>query len=691
MKRLVIALLTLFCFSYISHAQERIERHVPPEGLVKSIDMPLSWEDKNTLLLYSGTMQKPSFYKENIRTGKREAVERPSSIPTDLDGWNLDKEAKNPTLSPDGKRVAFTLHNDLYTKEIETGNTTRHTFDGSQTVLNGWASWVYYEEILGRASRYRSFWWSPDSRRIVFFRCDDTNVPMFPIYVADGQDGYLEETRYPKAGEENPQVQIGILDMEREGHIVWADFDPTADQYFGKPYWTPDGETLLVQWMNRKQNVLKLYALSPDNGKGAIMYQEEQETWLNWIDNIHFLQKGFLVVRDFEKWQHIYYGTTEGKPFVRLTDGENWGLTFHGTDPKEQYVYYSARRDVSTRSHVYRTPITQARKDIGNRVQPLTEGDLHYANVLFSPDYAHFVAVGSNASTPSQLMLFSTKKGYLRTLADAKGDAYDKERAAGNVPVSEMHYLTTEDGFTLPAVITWPLHMEEGKKYPVLVNIYGGPNSGSVMDRWVSPAGKYHWAKEGVIQIAMDHRGSGHCGKEGLDMMYRKLGKWELHDYKLWIDYLRETGKANEKKVGITGFSYGGYITALAVCTAGDYFPYGIAGAGVFDWIFYDTHYTERFMDTPQNNPEGYKNASVLEHCETYATHGPSVLLITHGTSDDNVHYQNAVRLVDELMKHNKHFQFMIYPGARHGYRGYQGVFSAAEETAFWTRYLLGE
>ena len=189
----------------------------------------------------------------------------------------------------------------------------------------------------------------------------------------------------------------------------------------------------------------------------------------------------------------------------------------------------------------------------------------------------------------------------------------------------------------------------------------------------------------------MDHRGSGHCGKRGLDMMYRNLGKWEVHDYKLWIDYLREKGCADPGKVGITGYSYGGYVTALAVCTAGDYFPYGIAGAGVYDWMFYDTHYTERFMDTPEDNPEGYKNGSVLEQCGTYGSFGPSVLMITHGTSDDNVHFQNAMRLTGELMKTNKHFRFMMYPGQRHGYRGYQGTFSAAEEMAFWTRYLLGE
>jgi dipeptidyl-peptidase-4 len=691
MKRILVSLIFSVLLLLPVGAQERAVREAAPQDLVKSLEMPLFWENDRTLVLYSGTMQKPSYVQEDIFTGERKQREQPQRRQAGLSDQELDEHAKNPTLSPDGTQVAFTLNNDLYSKELATGKLIRHTYDGSPTVLNGWASWVYYEEILGRGSMYRSFWWSPDSRRLVFFRSDDTHVPMFPIYVADGQDGYLEETRYPKAGEANPTIQIGIVTVEEGSPIVWADFDPAADQYFGQPFWTPDGKTLLLQWMNRTQNRLKLYAVDPETGKGDVIYTEEQETWLGWIETPHFTKTGFLMVRDFEKWQHIYLYAYKEKTTTRLTDGPNWGIIVHGTDPEENYVYYSARREMSTRSNVYRVPLKQQNNRKGSVVQQLTPGDLHYTNVQFSPGFTHFTALASNVSTPSRSVLFGVKEGLMRVLDDAKGPAYDTELAAGNVPVSEMHFLTTEDGFTIPAIITWPLHREEGKKYPVLVNVYGGPNNGSVMDRWVAPAGKYHWAKKGVIQVTLDHRGSGHCGKRGLDMMYRKLGTWEIHDYKLWIDYLRNTGSVDEKRVGITGYSYGGYVTALAVCTAGDYFPYGIAGAGVFDWMFYDTHYTERFMDTPQNNPEGYKNASVLEHCSTYGTFGPSALLITHGTSDDNVHFQNAMRLADELMKHNKLFQFMLYPGARHGYRGYQGAYSATEETAFWTRYLLEE
>ncbi len=691
MKRLMIPLFFSLLLTLSAAAQERVIRETPPEGLVKTFEMPVSWADARTLLLRSGDRQQSKYLAEDIVTGKRTPSEPPALPSGKSDSYGLDEKAQNPTLSPDGKYVAYTLENDLYAKELKTGNNRRFTYDGSPTVLNGYASWVYYEEILGRSSNYRSFWWSPDSRRLAFFRCDDTNVPMFPIYVADGQHGYLEETRYPKSGDTNPQVKIGIVSLEDHSEIVWANFDPAADQYFGQPFWTPDGESLLVQWMNRDQNRLKLYAVDPGKGTGKVIYSEEQHAWLDWIAAPLFTENGVVMVRDFESWQQIYLCSTDGNGFRKLTNGNNWGIVLHGTDPKGENLFFSARREISTRSDVYSVPIETGKNEKEPNICRLTSGVYHYTNVSFSPDYKHFTALFSNVSTPTQAALFSVKKGLVRILGDSKGEDYDRLLNEGNVPRSRMHFITTEDGFILPAVITFPLEMEEGKKYPVIVSIYGGPDNGSVMDRWTSPASKYHWAKKGVIQIAMDHRGSGHCGKKGLDMMYRNLGKWEIHDYKLWIDYLRENGQADPGKVGITGYSYGGYMTALAVCTAGDYFPYGIAGAGVYDWTFYDTHYTERFMDTPKDNPEGYKNGSVLEQCGTYGTFGPSVLMITHGTSDDNVHFQNAMRLVNELMKTNKHFRFMMYPGQRHGYRGYQGTFSAEEDLAFWTRYLMEE
>jgi dipeptidyl-peptidase-4 len=691
MKRFINSLTFFSFFTLAAFAQERMVREIPPEGLVKAFEMPFAWADARTILLRSGDRQQSKYLAEDIITGKRTPSEPPALPYGKAADYGLDENAQNSTLSPDGKYVAYTLENDLYTKELATGNIRRFTFDGSQTILNGYASWVYYEEILGRSSNYRSFWWSPDSRRLAFFRCDDTCVPMFPIYVADGQHGYLEETRYPKAGDTNPQVRVGVVSLEENSEIVWADFDPSADQYFGQPFWTPDGESLLIQWMNRDQNRLKLYSVNPSDGTGKIIYSEEQTAWLDWIAAPIFFDNDIIMVRDFESWQQIYMCSTDGSEFRKLTDGNNWGIVLHGIDPKGKNLFFSARREVSTRSDVYTVPLEPVKNVNKPGIRRLTSGDYHFTNILFSPDYKYFTALFSNVSTPTQAALFNVKKGLVRILGDSKGDEYDRLLSEGCIPQSQMHFITTDDGFTLPAVITFPIEMEEGRQYPVIVSIYGGPDNGSVMDRWSSSAMKYHWAKKGVIQIAMDHRGSGHCGKRGLDMMYRNLGKWEIHDYKLWIDYLREKECIDSGKVGITGYSYGGYMTALAVCTAGDYFPYGIAGAGVYDWSFYDTHYTERFMDTPEDNPEGYKNGSVLERCGTYGSFGPSMLMITHGTSDDNVHFQNALRLVNELMKTNKQFRFMMYPGQRHGYRGYQGVFSADEDLAFWTRYLLTE
>lgn len=691
MRRFAVPFMITLLLPLVSMTQERINTETPPVGLVKPLDVPVAWKDVRTLVIRSGDQRQTSFYLEDIVTGKRIPTENPGLWRADTTRYGLDDQALNPVRSPDGKYVAYTMNNDLYAKELATGKVRRFTHDGSKTILNGYASWVYYEEILGRSSNYRSFWWSPDSRRIAFFRCDDTHVSMFPIYVADGQYGYLEETRYPKAGGENPQVKIGFVTIEDQEGIVWADFNPVEDQYFGQPFWTPDGTALLVQWMNRDQNTLKLYSVDPLDGSGKIIYREDQPAWLEWISEPVFWGNGVLMVRDFESWQQIYFCSLDGKDLRKLTEGRNWGMILHGTDPRGDYLFFSARREISTRSDVYRIPLSGTKRKKDPSIRRLTTGEYHNTNVLFSPDSRNFTVLCSNVSTPSRSLLYNVDKGLVRQLGDSRGDVYDLEMERGNVPVSEVHFLTTEDGFTIPAIITWPIDMEKGKKYPVLVNVYGGPNNGSVMDRWVSPASKYHWARKGVIQITMDHRGSGHCGKKGLDMMHRNLGKWEIHDYKLWIDYLRSLGCADNHRTGITGYSYGGYVTALAVCTAGDYFQYGIAGAGVYDWDFYDTHYTERFMDTPQDNPEGYRNASVLGHCGTYGTFGPSVLFITHGTSDDNVHFQNAMRLVDELMKKNKHFRLMMYPAARHGYRGYQGTFSKAEEIAFWTHYLLEE
>ena len=693
MKQILLISAALFAWATVGNAQTPQKAQELPKDVTKSLMRPFQWKDANTLLLAQYEWGRDMTYYE--MTVKPFAV-TPGQAPEkhgDRPDYGLDKEAKNPTPSPDGKWVAYTYKNDLYAKNLETGNVVRHTTDGSEVILNGWASWVYYEEILGRGSRYCSFWWSPDSRTLAFFRCDDSNVPMFPIYVSEGQHGYVERTRYPKAGDPNPTVRVGLVPADGSGSVVWADFDEKEDQYFGQPYWTPDSGKLWLQWMNRDQTQLKLYAVSPKDGAKEVVYEENQTTWLDWIASPKFVDQGLLMVRDVAKWQQVYFCPWDGSGVKCLTSGHNWGLSILDVDAKANVLYYMARGEISTRYDVYAVNMPFGKKKAKDTApRRLTKGDYSYSGVSFSPDFKYFVATRSNVATPTVTALYDVKTGTEKVLDDSKGPQFETAQANGLIPKTEMHFITTEDGFTLPATITWPLQMDPNKKYPVIVSIYGGPDAGTVMDAWASPERNFFWAQKGVIQVSIDHRGSGHCGKAGLDMMHRCLGKWEMHDYKLWIDYLRTFPCVNPAKVGITGYSYGGYITAYAVITEGDYFPYGIAGAGVYDWTLYDSHYTERFMDTPQDNPEGYKNGSVVRNAEQYGTEAQhSVLYLTHGTSDDNVHFQNSVQLVDALMKNNKHFDYMLYPAARHGYRGYQSAFSNREDIDFWTKYLLDE
>lgn len=582
---------------------------------------------------------------------------------------------KTPVLSPDGNWVAFTRDNDLYALEVATGREVRYTFDGSEVVKNGYASWVYYEEILGRGSNYRSFWWSPDSRHIAFFRSDDTPVPVFPIYNARGQHGYVEYTRYPKAGDPNPEVNVGIVAVEG-GPVAWADFNPKADQYFGQPFWRPDGSGLLVQWMPREQDNLKLYEVNPLNGSKKEVYDEKQPTWIDWIGEIHWLKDGrFLLVRDFDGWEQIYLHHADGSLQKKLTNGRKWKTEIVKIDEGEQKVYFTSCGEWSTRTDFYSVRFN------GKDQRRLTFGEYTHKNISLSPGNSYFITFYENVSTPPRAAVVHIKSGRVREIADADVPEYDPDRYAR----TEILRLKTPEGFDLPAYVTWPYPLEEGKKYPVVMQIYGGPNAGTVSDRWTS----LQYRKENnCIRIAVDHRGSGHCGKVGMNYLHRNLGKWEMEDYIAWVKLLRTYPCVDSTRVMISGGSYGGYITALALTYGGEYFQYGYAQYGVMDWRLYDSHYTERYMDRPQDNPQGYQAASVLTYAGRYQTHGPSMLRIVHGMMDDNVHVQNSIQLVDTLQHLNKTFELMLFPNERHGWMGVKGEFTSGEIQRFMERHL---
>ncbi len=560
----------------------------------------------------------------------------------------------NPTISPDGKWIAFTRNNNLYAIEISSEREVQFTSDGSRVIYNGYASWVYFEEILGRASRYKAFWWSNDSRRICFMRFDDSKVPEFPIYYAEGQHGFLEMQHYPKAGDNNPLVRIGIVSVDKPA-VVWSDFDQKADQYFGTPLWAPSGE-LWVQWMPRSQDTLKVFAVDPERGTKKEIYEETQKTWIDLDDTkrIDFLQNTFILKSDKSGWAHLYFHDMAGKLLNPITQGNFTVSSIEKANQKAKLIYFLARKENSARFDLYKVGFD------GKGLTRLTFGAYTHA-IQSSPNMKYFISTYSNISTPPKMALFDGKGTLIRELGDSKGEAFDTY----HLPKTELVRVKSQDGlFDLPMTITYPLNFDANKKYPVLVSIYGGPHAGTVYDAWKSTVEvTAWWAKEGIIQVAMDNRSSGHFGKQGMNFIYRQLGKFEIEDYMQCARWLKEKSFVDGSKICIIGSSFGGYITCMALTYGASEFTHGIAGASVTDWRLYDTHYTERFMDTPLENPEGYKNTAILTHVEKYK----GLLRIVHGTTDDNVHMQNSIQLIDKLQDLGKHFEFMLYPGERHG------------------------
>ncbi|MDM1049945.1 S9 family peptidase [Sphingobacterium hotanense] len=664
-------------------------------GQAPSLTKPISsfrgWADESNYIESSGSQ----LFQVNVKTGEKKGYTYPTKSSTEVFVKDKDiyiqypgSQAKqltqspeideqNPTLSPDGKYVAFTRKSDLYSLDVNTGKEIRYTTDGTDVIYNGWSSWVYYEEILGRPTNYKAFWWSPDSKQLAFMRFDDTNVPMFPIYVSKGQHGYLEETRYPKAGDPNPEVKVGFVKVEGSP-VVWASFNEKDDQYFGQPYWSFDSQSIMVQWMNRDQTNLKFYAVNPNDGSKSEIYNEEQPTWIN-LDHderITYLadNKHYILKSDKTGWAHYYLYTLSGKLVNPLTSGEWQVKEIAHIDEKAKVLYFTARKENSATVDLYRVNFN------GKNFRRLTFGDYTH-DVKVSPDGKHFITSYSNIHTPTKVALVDNNGRVIKELADSKSPEF------ANYNVGKRAYFTipSEDGkFNLPVIITYPTDFDESKQYPVIMSIYGGPDAGTVKNTWKGVNGQY-WANEGVIQIECDHRASGHFGKQGVAWMHRNLGNWELVDYITIAKWLKAKPWVAKDKLLITGHSYGGYMTCLALTKGADYFDFGIAGAPVTGWELYDTHYTERWMDTPQANPEGYKNGSILPYVDQYKGR----LRIMHGDLDDNVHMQNTIQLVDALTDRQVPFELMIYPGSRHGFGRSKQAYDFKERVRFYYQYLL--
>ena len=580
---------------------------------------------------------------------------------------------QNPRFSPNAEWLAYTRNHNLYIYDLKNDIEHACTTDGSETHNYGWASWVYYEEVFDRASEHAAFWWSPDSTRLAFMRFDDTPVPSFPIFHADGQHGELELERYPKAGDPNPRVAVGVFSIAG-GTISWMDFNAPSDEYLAWPVWTSDSKRLSVQWMNRRQNTIRIYSCDPDTGAKSQIFEEQQPTWVLFFEDLYSFKNGggFLLRSDIDGWGHIYYYAKDGILKRRLTSGRWRVQSIVRVDEERGYVYFIGRPTKSWDQHLMRVKLD------GTKLEQLTKGEgIHQA--IVSPGGEYFIDTVSTLSTPPSMSLYKCDGAVIRTIGDAKSAAMD-DYAWGR---TELFTIPSGDGFDLPAYWVLPVSFDPAKAYPVIFTVYGGPDMGMVQNRWLGLQPHY-WAQRGIITISVDHRGGGQAGRKGINYLYRNLGKWEMQDLATAVKWLRSKPFISKDKIGITGSSYGGYLTLMALTRNADYFNFGVAGSPVTDWRLYDSIYTERYMDTPDHNPDGYKDGAVMTWIHQYK----GLLRITHGTIDDNVHMQNSIQIIDWLTRNNKHFEMMIYPNSRHSIG--QRSHLMRESHDFWMRVLLG-
>jgi dipeptidyl-peptidase-4 len=586
----------------------------------------------------------------------------------------------NARFSPDGGKIAYTKNKDLYVYDFTKNKELRITSDASAKIYNGYSSWVYMEEILGRSSHYAAFWWSPDGNKLAFLRTDETDVPVFTLNrldEADGIHGKLEATPYPESGDTNPKVKMGIADLANST-TTWIKTDYNIDQYIAWPFWTPDSRKLAIQVLNRKQNEIKIILADPATGNFTQIYDESRKTWVEFFEDVCVLQNGSgFILRSYRNdWENLYYYAWDGKLIQQLTN-LNFRVTgINKLDEVSKQVYFSATGTESTDSHQFRVGLD------GKKLLQITSGEGTH-NVSISPKGSYFIDTWNSIKSSGSIVAYNKGGKQIKVIHKFEQPVYDPSRNAKQV----MLKIKTTDGlFNMPAIITYPVNFDSIKKYPVVFTIYGGPNSKNVSNKW--QGGKPSWyAQNGIITFTVDHRGSGQFGKKGMDYLYSSLGKWEILDYEDAVKWLRTKSYVDPARIGITGSSYGGYMTCLALTKGADFWTHGFAGSSVTDWRLYDDVYTERFMDTPHDNPEGYKDSSPLTFVDNYK----GKLYMVHGDMDDNVHLQNSIYLISKLEDEGKIFEFMLYPEGRHGWGGAKSTHSKNEANDFWLRSFFGK
>jgi len=564
---------------------------------------------------------------------------------------NSRRPQRNGKLSPDGKRLGLIRSDDLWVIDLATGEEKQLTSLGTMLAYVGRFGWVYEEE-LGLVDGWQ---WSPDGDQIAFYVQDEKRVPEFSITDFSPKHPRQMSTRYPQPGDPNPSVRIGVI-SSGGGDITWMDTQHEENGYLSFMQWTPKGQ-LLIQRMPRLQNRLDLLLCNPITGACEPIITETSEQWVDGQGEVRFLKDGsrFLWLSDRHGWKHIYlYDIVKGL-IGQLTKGEFDAGQIVGVDEGHALVYYVAAAPKPYERNLYSVSLT------GGEPSRVTTGrGVH--GVDMAPDAKHYIGTHSDLDSPPETALYTSAGKRIKVLIARTIDNLDKL----DLGKWELLNFKTSDGVKLNARMLKPKGFDTKKRYPVLMHTYGGPGSQVVMDSWGGDWLSHYLAQEGYVTFLVDNRGTGARGAEFMKCTYLNLGKWEAHDQIEGAKYVGKQPFVDPKKIALWGWSYGGYLSSLAVLLGEGIFRAGLSVAPVTHWELYDTIYTERYMRTPEENPDGYKQSAP----ETHADKLNAALLIVHGTADDNVHFQNSVRLVTALQKAGKPFETMFYPGKKHGIDG---------------------
>jgi dipeptidyl-peptidase 4 len=567
-----------------------------------------------------------------------------------------DAAEKYATFSPCGKFLAFVREGNLYVVDIDTTRERALTQDGGGAILNGEADWVYYEEVLNRAAP-QMFWWSPDSRYLALVRFDDTRVNAYTVVNNVTNNQKVEVAAYPKAGDLNPDIKLGVV-AASGGAVRWLDLEDylPGSYLITRVGWFPDGRRIYFYLQDRAQTWLDFMSASREARDVKALFRETTPAWVNIPDRPVFLQDdSFLLFSERSGWKHLYWYDKSGKMKKQLTQGPWEARRLKHVDEAHQSVYVTGTRESSLAENLYRVSMDS------NDVERLTRLPGHHS-VNVSPTGNVFIDSWSNHRTPTQVALLDNHGERIRTL-DTNPVYVTEEYRFGRY---EQFQIKTADGFSLEASLLKPADFDRGKRYPVWFMTYAGPHAPSIRDTWSGGRARDQMLAElGIVVFRCDPRSASGKGACSAWTAYRQLGVQELADISEAIEWLKAQPFVDPKRVGMSGHSYGGFMTAYAM-THSKLFCAGISGAPVTDWRLYDSIYTERYMDLPQNNPEGYEKTSVVEAAQDL--HGR--LLLIHGAIDDNVHVENTYKLVRALQKADKAFELMIYPPSRHGIGG---------------------